>query len=120
MKTQDEQIHDDINSTFVNVTISAKIVDGKYPLYDLKRASEGDWIMSDEVAKKIKWIFPVRRNRILGVFEVDGFQSSPDQKTGNNRVRFDLKMIFEGSARLTESATEALNSTHYVTKHFKI
>ncbi len=119
MKKQN-QILEDINATFVNVTISAKTIDGKYPLADLKRASEGDWIMTEEIAERIKWVFPVRRNKILGVFAVEGFSVIPDPTNKNNRIKFDLKMIFEGSYALTESALNVLNSTHYVTKHFKI
>ena len=113
-------IPDDINSTFVNVTLSAKPIGEKYPLFDLKQASQGWWVMSEEVASKIKWVFPVRRNKILGVFEVESYECEPDTITGNTRVNFKLKMIFEGSRTLVDSALNELNSTHYVTKHFKI
>jgi len=114
------QIPTDINSTFVNVTLSAKPIDGKYPLFDLMQASKGWWVMSEEVASKIKWVFPVRRNKILGVFEVESFECAPDEITGNTRVNFKLKMVFEKSRSLVDSAINEMNATHYVTKHFKI
>jgi hypothetical protein len=113
-------IPEDINSTFVNVTLSAKPIDGKYPLFDLMLASQGWWVMSEEVAAKIKYVFPVRRNKILGVFEVEGYDCAPDLTTGNTRVNFKLKMIFEKSRSLVDSALNEMNATHYVTKHFKI
>jgi hypothetical protein len=119
MKKQ-EQIQNDVNSTFVNVTLSAKPIDGKYPLFDLKQASQGWWLMTEEVAKQIKYVFPVRRNKVLGVFEVESFESAPDITTGNNRVNFKLKMIFEGATALVNTAINEMSSTHYVTKHFKI
>lgn len=119
MKNQ-KTIPTDINSTFVNVTLSANPTDGKYPLYDLKQVSRGWWVMTEEIASKIKYVFPVKRNKILGVFEVESYESAPDIITGNNRVNFKLKMIFEGSSTLVESAINEMNSTHYVTKHFKI
>jgi hypothetical protein len=115
-----QQIPTDINSTFVNVTLSAKPIDGKYPLYDLKQASKGWWVMTEETASKIKWVFPVRRNKVLGVFEVEGYECAPDITTGNNRVNFRLKNIYEGSTAMINEAIEEINSTHFVTKYFKI
>ena len=119
MKKQNT-IPTDVNSTFVNVTLSAKPIDGKYPLFDLKQASQGWWLMTEEVASKIKYVFPVRRNKVLGVFEVESYESAPDITTGNNRVNFKLKMIFEGASALVNEAIVEMTSTHYVTKHFKI
>lgn len=116
---KNDELELDINATFVNVTLSAKPVNGKYPLFDLMKASRGWWIMKKDVAEKIKYVFPVRRNKILGVFEVKSFEHDPGD-TGNIRVNFELKMIPEQMRPLMEAANEELNSTHYVTKHFKI
>ena len=114
-------IIDDANSVFVNVTISAKRISGKYPLSDLKKASEGWWLMNPKTAENIKYVFPVKSNQILGVFEVVGMESAPDLKTRAIRVKFDLKMIFEGSTQLLDAAVDELvSTTHFVTKYFKI
>lgn len=115
-----QQIPDDVNSTFVNVTLSIKTADGKYPLYDLMKSSEGWWVMTEDVASKIKYVFPVKSNKVLGVFEVKSYESAPDEITGNSRINFKLKMLFEESTSLLESANKEISKTHFVTKHFKI
>lgn len=109
------------NSSFVNVTISVPTVNGKYPLSDLMKVSKGWWIMKPEIAENIKYIFPVKGNKVLGVFEVKGFEHAPDSKNSDMiRVNFDLKMIFQGSHQLVESAKEHISTSHFVTKHFNI
>ena len=109
------------NASFVNVTISVPTANGKYPLSDLLKVSRGWWVMKPEVAENMKYIFPVKANKVLGVFEVKGYQTAPDIKNPDMiRVNFDLKMIFEGSHRLVESATTEMNTSHFVTKHFSI
>lgn len=117
MKKQVYETPENYNSIFVNVTLSAKTIDGKYPLGELRAASVGNWLISEDTAKRIKYLYPVRRNKILGVFEVTGYHvvKIEDQE----RIQFDLKFIFEGSTRLVESAQEYMNRTNYVTKLFE-
>jgi hypothetical protein len=110
-----------VNSTFVNVTISAeKMVNGKFSLADLMYASKGWWVMNEDIAEQIEYVFPVRKNEVLGVFKVVGYEKGVDEKNGRSRINFDLKMIFEGSTQLLESAKTELTSTHYVVKQFSI
>lgn len=105
------------NSAFVNVTLSAKTIGGKYPIMDLLKASTGDWVMSEESAKKIEYLYPVRKHQILGVFKVQDYKMVTID--GQTRARFTLKPIYEGSTRLLESATNALTATNYVVKYFE-
>ena len=102
------------NSAFVNVTLSITKINGKYPLYDLKRVSAGDWVMTEEAASTIKYLFPVKANEVLGVFEVESY------KVIDNRVRFKLKNIYQGSLRLMNEAHEEAQKTNYVVKYFNI
>jgi hypothetical protein len=102
------------NSAFVNVTLSITKINGKYPLYDLKRVSAGDWVMTEEAASLIKYLFPVKANEVLGVFEVESY------KVIDNRVRFKLKNIYQGSLRLMNEAHEEASRTNYVVKYFNI
>jgi hypothetical protein len=105
------------DSAFVNVTLSAKIINGKYPLMDLMKSSTGDWVMTEESAKKIEYLYPVRKHQILGVFKVQDYKMLTVE--GQSRVRFTLKPIYEGSTRLTENALSVLTSTNYVVKYFE-
>jgi hypothetical protein len=102
------------NSAFVNVTLSITKINGKYPLYDLKRVAAGDWVMTEEAASTIKYLFPVKANEVLGVFEVESY------KVIDNRVRFKLKNIYLGSLRLMNEAHEEAARTNYVVKYFNI
>jgi hypothetical protein len=102
------------NSAFVNVTLSITKINGKYPLYDLKRVAAGDWVMTEEAASTIKYLFPVKANEVLGVFEVESY------KVIDNRVRFKLKNIYLGSLRLMNEANEEASRTNYVVKYFNI
>ena len=102
------------NSAFVNVTLSITKINGKYPLYDLKRVVAGDWVMTEEAASTIKYLFPVKANEVLGVFEVESY------KVIDNRVRFKLKNIYQGSLRLMNEAHEEAQKTNYVVKYFSI
>ena len=102
------------NSAFVNVTLSITKINGKYPLYDLKRVAAGDWVMTEEAASTIKYLFPVKANEVLGVFEVESY------KVIDNRVRFKLKNIYQGSLRLMNEAHEEAQKTNYVVKYFSI
>ena len=102
------ELPENFNSAFVNVTISAKKIGSKYPLYELLKSARGNWIMSNETADKIKYIYPVRKNEILGVFEVTGYEAITNQDS-EHRVRFDIKPIFINSTRLTESAKDHQN-----------
>lgn len=106
------------NSTFVNVTISAKGADGRYANADLRNSAKGNWVMTESAASDIKYIFPVKQNKILGVFESVGY-SVVDQD-GKDRIQFNLKPIFEGSHTLISRAQDELNKTNYVTKHFNL
>ena len=119
MKTE-KNTTSEFDSTFVNVTLSAKKINGKYPIGELIKNSTGEWLMTEDIASNIKWIFPVRKNQILGVFEAVSYTSREDDLTGKNRVTFKLKPVFEGSSKLIEVAFNELTKTHYVTKHFKI
>jgi hypothetical protein len=103
------------NSAFVNVTLSITKINGKYPLYDLKRVSAGDWVMTEEAASTIKYLFPVKANEVLRVFEVESFIRNND-----GRVRFKLKNIYQGSLRLMNEAHEEAQRTNYVVKYFNI
>ena len=105
------------NSAFVNVTLSAKTISGKYPLMDLMKASTGDWVMTEESAKKIKYLYPVRKNQVLGVFEVLDFQMIT--KEGQVRSRFTLKPIYQGSTKLLDKSLNELTSTNFVVKYFE-
>jgi hypothetical protein len=105
------------NSAFVNVTLSAKLINGKFPIMDLLKASTGDWVMTKESAEKIEYLYPVRKNQILGVFKVQDYKMVTID--GQTRARFTLKPIYEGSTRLTESALSVLTSTNYVVKYFE-
>jgi hypothetical protein len=102
------------NSALVNVTLSITKVNGKYPLYDLKRVAVGDWVMSEESASDIKYLFPVKGNEVLGVFEVESYTMI------GNRVRFKLKNIYQGSTKLMNEAHEEALRTNYVVKYFNI
>jgi hypothetical protein len=102
------------NSAFVNVTLSITKINGKYPLYDLKRVASGDWVMTEGAASTIKYLFPVKANEVLGVFEVESY------KVIDNRVRFKLKNIYQGSLRLMNEAHEEAARTNYVVKYFNI
>jgi len=114
MKTQ--QIPENFNSAFVNVTLSAARINGKYAVMDLLKAASGDWVMAEESASKIKYLYPVRKNEILGVFEVTSFQMV--NKGDQPRVRFTLKPIYQGSTKLLENAINHITSTNYVVKYF--
>ena len=105
------------NSAFVNVTLSAKPIGGKFPIMDLLKASIGDWVMLEESAKKIEYIYPVRRNQVLGVFKVVDFQMIIQD--GQSRARFSLKPIYEGSTKLLDKALNEVASTNYVVKYFE-
>ena len=116
MKTKHET-PENFDSAFVNVTLSAaRLINGKPSINDLSTAAKGDWVMSEDAAKKIKYIYPVRKNQILGVFEVLDYTMlvTPDQ----TRVRFTLKAIFEGRTPLLESAVSNLTATNFVVKYF--
>ena len=117
MKTKQET-PENFDSAFVNVTLSAeRLINGKpKSLNDLATAAKGDWVMSEDAAKKIKYIYPVRKNQILGVFEVLDYTMlvTPEQ----TRVRFTLKPIFEGRTPLLESAVSNLTATNFVVKYF--
>ena len=108
---------ENFDSAFVNVTLSAsRLINGKPSINDLSNAAKGDWVMTEESAKKLKYIYPVRKNQILGVFEVVNYTMiiTKDQ----TRVRFTLKAIFEGRTPLLESAETNLTSTNFVVKYF--
>lgn len=104
------------NSSFVNVTLSAKTISGKYPLMDLMKATTGDWVMTEESAKKIEYLYPVRKHKILGVFKVQDYTMVTID--GQTRARFTLKPIYEGSTKLVQNALSELTSTNYVVKYF--
>lgn len=107
----------DFNSAFVNVTISAaRLINGKPSIMDLLLAAKGDWVMTEESAKQIKYLYPVRKNKILGVFEVVDYTMVT--KGDQNRVRFNLKAIYEGSTLLLENAVSELTLTNFVVKFF--
>jgi hypothetical protein len=107
---------ENFDSVFVNVTLSAPKIDGKYAIIDLMRAATGDWVISEEAAKKIKYVYPVRKHQVLGVFEVDGYQMvTEDEQT---RARFNLKPIYNGSTPLLEKAKGVITPTNYVVKYF--
>jgi|688.fasta_scaffold1541519_1 hypothetical protein len=108
---------ENFNSAFLNVTLSAKTIDGKYAMWDLQQASKGNWVISEEAAPKVKYVYPVRKNKILGVFEVTGYEVL--EIDGQNRVRFELKAIYENSTRMISTAESHLNKTNYVVKFFE-
>jgi len=112
-------IPEEYNSAFLNVTLSMKPdINGRYALSNLLNCSKGDWWINPGIAKKIKYVFPVKKNEILGVFEVKGFEEV--EIDGKTRVRFDLKMVFEGSHQMKVKASEEVNRTNYVVKLFQI
>ena len=115
MKTKNS-IPENYNSAFVNVTLSAKSIDGKYPLADLMKSSVGNWVMSEESAKKIEYLYPVRKNQVLGVFKVVDYTMV--DISGQTRVRFTLKPIYEGSSKLLGNATDLITSSNFVVKYF--
>ena len=113
---KEQTIPEVFDSAFVNVTLSAKKIFGKYAIMDLLKASTGDRVMSEDSAKQIKYIYPVRRHEILGVFEVSDYKVVYHDEQA--RIRFTLKPIYEGSTRLLESASSQLTPTNYVVKYF--
>jgi hypothetical protein len=115
MKTK-QSTSETYDSAFVNVTLSAKTISGKYPLMDLMKATTGDWVMTEEAAKKIEYLYPVRKHKILGVFEVQDYKMIT--KDGQTRARFTLKPIYEGSTKLIQNALSEITSTNYVVKYF--
>lgn len=104
------------DSAFVNVTLSAKTIGGKYPLMDLMKATTGDWVMTEDSAKKIEYMYPVRKHKILGVFKVQDYKMITID--GQTRARFTLKPIYEGSSKLIQNALSEITSTNYVVKYF--
>jgi hypothetical protein len=107
------------NAAFLNVTLSMKPdINGRYALSNLLNCSKGDWWINPGIANKIKYVFPVKKNEILGVFEVKGFEEV--EIGGKTRVRFDLKMVFEGSHQMKLNAESEVNKTNYVVKLFQL
>lgn len=113
-----QSIPENYDSALVNVTLSAKNINGKYSIVNLLKVSTGDWVMSEESAKKIKYLYPVRKNKILGVFEVIDYKMV--NISGKLRVRFDLKVIYEGSYKLISIAENEINKTNYTVKYLQI
>lgn len=114
------------NATFVNVTYSA----GTYstpnnlfeiPVMTLKEAAKGDWVMADEeILNSLKWLFPVRRNRILGVFQIEGWEFVDTDPT-KKRVRFKLQIPqnLNEAKRLKEEAQTEITTSNFVVKYSK-
>ena len=112
-------IPEEYNSAFLNVTLSMKPdINGRYALGNLRESARGDWWINPGIAGKIKYVFPVKKNEILGVFEVVDFEEV--EIDGKTRVRFNLKMIFEGSYQMKEKALSEVNRTNYVVKLFQL
>jgi hypothetical protein len=118
-------------STFVNVTYSAGEVLTKGNIYDipanaLMEASKGDWVMSDpEVLDSLKWLFPVKKNRVLGIFEVVDWhkiESLPQDSTREFRVRFTLRIPTDlrQAKSLKEAAQNQVGKTNFVVKYLDI
>lgn len=113
------EIPSEFNSAFLNVTLSSNPgPDGRYSIMDLKQTSKGDWWIKPEYAEKIKYVFPVKKNKILGVLEVKGFTEV--DINGKTRIRFDLKPIYEGSHTMIGKANYDVNKTNYVVKLFNL
>jgi hypothetical protein len=112
-------IPQEYNAAFLNVTLSIQPdINGRYALSDLMGCTKGDWWINPGIASKIKYVFPVKRNEILGVFEVVGFEEIEiENKT---RVRFKLKMIYEGSHQMKINAAPEVNKTNYVVKLIQV
>jgi hypothetical protein len=107
------------NAAFLNVTLSIKPdINGRYALSNLMNHTKGDWWINPGIAENIKYVFPVKKHEILGVFEVVGFEEV--EIDGKTRVRFKLKMVFEGSHQMKASATSVINKTNYVVKLIQI
>ena len=112
-------IPSEYNAAFLNVTLSMKPdINGRYALGDLMNHTKGDWWINPGIASKIKYVFPVKKNEILGVFEVVNFEEV--EIDGKTRVRFKLKMVFEGSHQMKASANSDVNKTNYVVKLIQI
>tara|TARA_R110000868_G_scaffold45375_5_gene150567 strand:- start:4 stop:375 length:372 start_codon:yes stop_codon:yes gene_type:complete len=113
------EIPSEFNSAFLNVTLSSNPgADGRYSIMDLKNSARGDWWIKPEYAKEIKYVFPVKKNKILGVLEVLGFDEV--DINGKTRIRFNLKPIYEGSHTMISQANYDVNKTNYVVKLFKL
>lgn len=112
-------IPSEYNAAFLNVTLSIKPdINGRYALANLMNHTKGDWWINPGIAEKIKYVFPVKKNEILGVFEVVNFEEV--EIDGKTRVRFKLKMVFEGSHQMKSSANSDVNKTNYVVKLIQI
>jgi hypothetical protein len=114
------------NATFVNVTYSADTYSTPGNIFEvpatiLLNAAKGDWVMKDEgVLNELKWLFPVRRNRILGVFVVEGWEYVDTDPT-RKRVRFKLQIPsdLKQAKSLKEEAQSEISTSNFVVKYTK-
>ena len=77
--------------------------------------------MKDEsVLNELKWLFPVRRNRILGVFIVEGWEYVDTDPT-RKRVRFKLQIPqdLKQAKSLKEEAQSEISTSNFVVKYSK-
>jgi hypothetical protein len=91
------------------------------PAQILKEAAKGDWVMRDEeTLNGLKWLFPVRKNRVLGVFEIQSWEFVDSDPT-KTRVRFELTIPADLNAakKLKEEAQTEVVSSNFVVKYSK-
>ena len=114
------------NATFVNVTYSADTYSTPGNIFEvpatvLLTAAKGDWVMRDEeVLNGLKWLFPVRRNRILGVFVVEGWEYvETDPKKPRVRFKLSIPQDLKQAKALKEEAQSEISTTNFVVKYSK-
>ena len=84
-------IPSEYNAAFLNVTLSIKPdINGRYALANLMNHTKGDWWINPGIASKIKYVFPVKKNEILGVFEVVSFE---EVEIEVNKTNYVVKLI---------------------------
>ena len=114
------------NATYVNVTYSADTYSTPGNIFEvpatiLLNAAKGDWVMKDEaVLNELKWLFPVRRNRVLGVFVVESWEYvNTDPKKPRVRFTLSIPQDLKQAKSLKEEAQSEISTTNFVVKYTK-
>ena len=99
------------NAIIVNICKSAKPFKGNAlpSRFVAQVASEGDWKMDFDRAEKIEYVVSMYKRECMYAWRVVSFQVVETLINGKiqERVRFEMKPVFEGSRSILENAASS-------------